>query len=124
MATDFGGMDITCAAGVDLTGKKYLAVKMSSDGQIDPASSQGEACLGILQSEAATAGDSVRVRVDGTSVVEIGAAVEEGAELQADTDGQLITALAADYVVAIALQPGANAGDHIRALLVHYQKNA
>jgi hypothetical protein len=118
MATDLGGTDITCIAGSDLSTGKYLAVALASDGQVDIADSQGEVCIGILQEATADAAGKVcRVRTDGTSIVEAGAAFEEGVELMADADGQLITATSAKYVVAVALEAAADAGDHVRALI-------
>jgi len=121
MAVDYGGTDISVRAGEDLSAKTYYACTLETDGYVDLADSAGEQCLGIIQpNDASSEGDTLRVRVGGVSKVKVGAAVEEGAQLQADSDGMLITAVNSDFVIGIALEPAAADGDIISALITHY----
>lgn len=114
MAMNFGGRDITFFAGESLTDKAYYAVTMETDGKVDLADAQADVVLGLLQNNDADAeGDAARVRVEGTSECKVGAAVEEGARLMADTDGMAITATASSPYFAVALDAAAADGDII-----------
>jgi hypothetical protein len=124
MAVDFGGQDITVTAGADLTGKRYHAVKMQTNGTVVLAGVDGEQCVGVVQNAPTGAGKTGRLRINGVSKVVAGAAVEEGAELSANTSGRFVTASAGQYVHAVALEPADADGDIVRAMVVNYQKNA
>ncbi len=123
MAVDFGGQDITVTSGADMTGKRFHAVKMQTNGTVALASSAGEVCVGALQNSPSASGKIARVRINGVSKVVVGAAVEEGAELSANTSARYVTASAGDYVHAVALEPSSADGDIIRAMVTNYQKN-
>jgi len=123
MAVDFGGQDISVLSGGDLTGKRFYAVKMQTDGTIAVAGSAGERCIGVIQNAPSASGKVGRVRIGGVSKVVVSGAVEEGIELSATQTGKLTTASAGHYVVAVALEPAGADGDIIRTILVNYQKN-
>ena len=108
----------TFLAEADLSAKRYLTVKAgTADGSMILASSAGEVVLGILQDKPA---DTVvgAVCTMGLCVAEAGAAFSYGDPLQTDADGQLITALTGDFVVAWARQAAAAAGDQVTVFVV------
>jgi len=99
-------------------------VTMETSGKIALANSAGEKCYGILQNKPDADDEPARVRINGTSKMIAGAAIEEGAELAATAAGKVVTAVAEDYIIGIAINPAAADGDQIAAMLVNYEKNA
>ena len=78
----------------------------SVDGLVDLAkTAHGEDQLGLLDSEA-HAGQSISVRVLGTALGVIGAAVARGDPLTCDTNGRLVTATSGERAIARALETG------------------
>lgn len=78
--------------------------------------SAGASALGVLQTDAAS-GDAVAVTVLGTAILEAGAAVAQGAKLQADSLGRGVTATTGT-VLAYALDAASQAGDKMEVLVV------
>lgn len=73
--------------------------------------------LGVVR-QAAVSGDKVTVDVQGTAIVEAGAAITAGASLKIDSSGRVITWDTSGARVGIALQAAAGAGSFIEVLLV------
>ncbi|HUU42899.1 MAG TPA: hypothetical protein VMX57_03920 [Planctomycetota bacterium] len=121
MAIDYGGPEISAVTSEDLSEKQFCGVTMETDGTITLGASAGEMCVGVLQNKPG-AGGVARIRINGgTSPFKLGDTVEEGGELQVDTDGMFIAAAASDYVHGVALLPGVD-GDVVPGIVVHYQK--
>lgn len=76
------------------------------------ANTIGAAC------SAAAIGERVPVDVRGTTTVEAGAAIAQGATLKSDASGRAITWAASGAKVAIALEAATAAGQFIEVLLV------
>lgn len=118
------GVPRTFGAGADLSSYQYYAViQQTDDGYVDRAASAGARCDGILQNKPDAEAALARVCVSGPSKAKVGGNVTPGLELQADTDGMLIAASTADYVVAICREDGVD-GDLVDVDVVSYQKNA
>lgn len=73
--------------------------------------------LGVART-AAVSGDKIAVDVQGTAVVEAGAAIAAGATLKVDASGRVITWATSGARVGIALQAAAAAGNLIEVLLL------
>lgn len=73
--------------------------------------------LGVARAKADAAGEAVPVDVLGTAVVEAGAAIAVGAQLETDANGRAVTK-AAGPAVAVALQAAGAAGEFIEVLLI------
>lgn len=88
---------------------------------VTPAGAQAGAdavCIGVARSAAAGAGESIPVDVQGTAVVETGAAVALGATLKVDASGRAITWATSGAKVGFALQAATGAGQFIEVLLL------
>jgi hypothetical protein len=72
--------------------------------------------LGVAKHDAVL-NDGLTVDVIGTAIVEAGAAIADGAEIETDASGRAITK-AAGVTTARALQAAAAAGDFIEVLLI------
>lgn len=70
-------------------------------------------------------GDPIRVYLPGEiAFLEYGGTIQAGEEIQTAADGQGIAAAAEDYVLAIALEDGADGERHQVRVTAPYQKNA
>lgn len=76
-----------------------------------------ENTLGVSTTDAAN-GESLAVDVLGTTIVEAGAAIAEGATLKADANGKAITWAVSGAKVAVALEAATGDGDFIEVLLI------
>ena len=74
--------------------------------------------LGVSRVAAAAAGEKIPVDVIGTTTVEAGAAIAEGATLESDATGRAITWATAGGRVGIALEAASAAGEFIEILLI------
>lgn len=92
-------------AAVDLQAQRFVGV----DGNLVAA---GEQVFAVVDADTA-AGNMAPGNVLGILLVEVGAAVAAGAELQSDADSRAITK-AAGKVAGIALDAASSAGDVIR----------
>jgi len=92
-------------AGEDLSSAQFKFVTLESDGYVDLADSAGEAVYGVCL-VGATATRAVTVVRTGSCMVEAGATVAAGAQLQTNAAGEAITAASGDVVVGIAKEAG------------------
>ena len=90
-------------AGEDLSAKQFKFVTLESDGQVDVADSAGENCIGILLN-APTAGAAATVAISGKVMVEAGGTIAACAAVQADANGDALTAASGDVVMGYALE--------------------
>jgi len=125
MSQQNGILDITFPAATDLRLKQYHVVK--SVGSATPyavqlVSAETDVAYGILQNKP-NVGEAAVVRVLGTSkLVRGGTAVTEGVQVTTDANGRGIPADAdKEYIIGIALEPGATALDVFEVLIVHYK---
>lgn len=93
----------TFVAGEDLSSAQFKFVTLEADGQIDLADAAGERALGVLLNKP-TSGKAATVAMTGKVMVEAGAAVTAGDEIQTDANGDAITAAAGDVVLGYALE--------------------
>jgi hypothetical protein len=114
MATYQSEFALSRLAASDMTGKQYFAAKIATGGKFAVAGS-GEFCIGILQDDP-LANKAGNIMVHGISKAVIGAVVTEGASLQADANGKLITKTTG-IEVAVALEAGSAADTVISVLL-------
>ncbi len=90
-------------AAADLSLKKFFAVKLSANEREVVLAGAGEG-IGILMN-APQLGEPAEVAMLGGGAAGVsGAAVAIGAELASDANGKLITAVATDIVLGIAIQ--------------------
>jgi hypothetical protein len=94
----------TFEAGEDLSSHQFKFVTLESDGQVDAADAAGERALGVLLNKPDSAGKAATVAMTGKVMVEAGAAVTAGAQLQTNAAGEAITAAAGDVVMGYALE--------------------
>lgn len=92
-------------AGEDLSSAQFKFVTLEADGQVDLADAAGEAVYGVCIAGAA-AGRAVTVIRSGSVMVEAGAAVTAGDQLQTNAAGEAITAASGDVVVGVAKEDG------------------
>lgn len=93
----------TLIAGEDLSSAQFKFVTLEADGQVDLADAAGERALGVLLNQP-TAGKAATVAMTGKVMVEAGAAVTAGDEIQTDANGDAITAATGDVVMGYALE--------------------
>jgi hypothetical protein len=97
-----------------ITGGALLAAKFDANGGIVLAGA-GENALGVMLAttpDSVAAGEDVDVQIKDIGLWKTGAAVAAGAELAANAAGKAITAVATNFVLAIALE-AATAADQI-----------
>lgn len=99
-----------------LTDAEFLAVKFDSSGGIVKASTAGEATLGLLPAEQGNvaAGDDVTVQIKECGLWKAGAAIAAGALLTTDANGKCQTAVAGNFILAVALEKASAANDIIK----------
>lgn len=95
----------TFIAGEDLSAAQFKFVTLESDGQVDLADTAGENAIGVCL-VGGPAGAAVTVAVSGKVMVEAGATIAAGAQVQTDADGNAATAAAGDVVLGYALEAG------------------
>lgn len=109
---------ITLEAGADLSTKQYLFVNQATDGQVDPAGTQGIDVLGVLQNKPDAAGKAAEVAVLGVSKVVAGGVINPGAKVMTDNTGKAVAATGTNVVVGVHVGKAASAsGDIIPVLL-------
>lgn len=74
--------------------------------------------IGVSRLAAAGAGERIPVDVLGTTTVQAGAAIANGATLKSDANGKAITWAAAGAKLAIALEAAGGADELIEVLLI------
>jgi autotransporter translocation and assembly factor TamB len=93
----------TFIAGEDLSSSQFKFVTLEADGQVDLADSAGERALGVLLNKP-TSGKAATVAMTGKVMIEAGASVTAGDQLQTDANGDAITAASGDVVMGYALE--------------------
>ena len=104
MATESGGKSFSRLAGEDLRAAIYHAVKLNTDAEFIKGTA-GARCVGILQDEPNT-GEVGSAMYAGISPAVYGGSVTANDDLACDANGHLVTAVAGQPVVAIALESG------------------
>lgn len=110
------------AAGVDLTGKQFYAVRLAGDNQIDAITAAGQTPIGVLEIPPYAPGGAATVCVLGATKAVAGGAFSAGAYLAVDDQGRVIAAAAGAERFAIALQAAAAAGEVVEILVLHAGK--
>ena len=97
-------------AAADLSTKQYYAVLVNSSGQVALCGDDGE-FYGVLQDKPAAAGRAACVAVRGVSRVVLGGTVAQGALVNVDSAGKIVTVATGDrHAVGVCLV-GGGAGD-------------
>jgi len=95
--------DVGYTAASDLKDKAGLAVKITTDGQVDIATAGGGDVLGILMNEPKKGAGAV-VRMAGLAIAVAGATVAAGDYLKPDANGKLVKATAPTSTISGALE--------------------
>ena len=112
---------LTLTAGADLSAKKYHGVKLgSNDGEVVIAVA-GDAEFILMNSP--QAGEAAEcAMIGGGALAHSGAAVAKGAEVASDANGKIITAVAGNKVIGIALEAASAADRYFEIERVRYVK--
>ncbi len=125
MSKQAGVLDLTFKAGSTLLAKQYYIVKVagtSTPEGVVLTSARTDVAIGVLQNEPLEQGGAAVVRLIGTTKVIIGTPIAEGNFVTMDSSGRAYLADAdKDFVIGIALEAGATAGDIIEMLLTHFK---
>ena len=103
-----------------LTLTKTLTGTVAAHRMVTHAGAQAGAdanTLGVART-AGVSGDKISVDVIGTGIVEAGAAIADGAQLETDASGRVVTWATSGPVVGRALQAAGAAGEFIEVLLI------
>jgi len=103
-----------------------LFVKYDENGNVIPASTEGEKVIGvtiITNSEAIEAGQDVDIQVKEIGLARAGAAIKKGDEVMAGADGKAAVATAGKFVVGTALE-AAEAGQFFYMQVSKFYKGA
>lgn len=103
-------LSLTIAATATLTAERFVTF----EGAVPAA---GASVFGVVR-QGAVSGDKVTVDVQGTAIVEAGAAITAGATLKVDGTGAVITWATSGAKVGIALQSASGTGQFIEVLLL------
>lgn len=113
----------TGIAGESFVGKRYVPVKLHTDGTIKIATAATDVVIGVAQEEG-NSGDEIRVMTSGISFAIASAAIAYGVPVAATTDGKVVAQTATSSVYTIgtgtvgtALISAAAAGEYISVLL-------
>jgi hypothetical protein len=107
MSTEEKLLTVTEEAGADLSAKQYLFHVMSSDGQIDPCSVEGEVAYGVLQNKPDAAGKAATVAWGGVSKIVLGAdSMTPGMKIQTSDAGKALEAAVGDAVLGTLRKGG------------------
>lgn len=99
-------------AAADLSTKQYYAVKITAANAVNVATVQGERVSGIIDNKPAS-GEAARVITSGPAKASADAAISAGAWLTTQSDGQVMTAAAGDFVIGQAKEAATAAGQII-----------
>lgn len=94
----------TFEAGEDLSSAQFKFVTLEADGQVDLADAAGERAIGVLLNKPDAAGKAATVAMTGKVMVEAGASVTAGDQIQTNAAGEAIEAAAGDVVMGYALE--------------------
>jgi len=116
MSFEIAGFTFTREAAGDLSGKQFLFMQIDTDGEIDIAANQGEACDGVLQNKPSAQGQAGSIMVNGVSKVVAGETIGDGILCTTGADGRCEIAASNDIVLGKTLEAGAD-GEIIAVLL-------
>lgn len=121
-------LDLTFAAGADLSGAQYKFVKISADDTVTLAGLADEATIGVVTTvpfNAAGAAVTVRpISCGGTVEIMCAAALAVGTLVGPDANGKAAAAAATKPYYAKLLQASGADGDIVEALLISGHKPA
>ena len=106
-------------AGDNLGEAAFLAVAFDTDGKMKlPAA--GDVPIGILspETEDVSTGDSLTVQIKDIARWKSSGTFPAGAELSSDTDGMAEAAASGGFVLAVALEPAATAGQVVQVQII------
>jgi len=110
-------LDITFKAEEAMT-TRYVAVMLGTADDEVLLATDGAAAIGILQNTAVAAGDSVRVRLFGLSIVKANTTITKGDKINSAAATGLVAAAGTDEMaVGIALEAAGAQNDHITAFI-------
>ena len=90
----------------DLSGKKFYAVKINSDGEIVVATAITDIIFGILQNEPDAQGKEASVALEGISKIVLGATLAIGVQCGTSTAGKAIADASTNYTIGTIVQGG------------------
>ena len=97
------------------TFRQYRIAQMNAAGDVSEATAATQILEGIIVDPGRENGDQCAIETIGEAIGEAGAAFDEGAQLTADADGQLIaTTTVGNFIVAHAIEAATAAGDRVR----------
>lgn len=108
MATEQIVQSITLPVAGDLSASQYLGVSENSSGQAIVATTLGQAGVGILQNDPASAGRAATIAVQGVVKGMLGASVTTGVKVTVMANGRFQTAGSGHHVWGSAHKGGAN----------------
>lgn len=106
-------------AGESFVGKRYVPVKLHTDGTIKIATAATDVVIGVAQEEG-NIGDEIRVMTSGVSFAIASAAINPGVGVNPTADGQVVAKVGTDHAegqVGIALTKATAKGEFISVLL-------
>jgi hypothetical protein len=108
MAKTGQGFRITLVgkSGVDFNGKEYKAVKLIGDKTFDIAGA-GEQAVGIMEVAPYGPGGAGTICACGETKAKAGGAIDAGAALAVDANGDVVEAVAGNYIIGHALNSAA-----------------
>lgn len=104
-------------AAADLSALQHRCMLIDSSGEVAQQTSGGGRVDGILQDKPDAQGKSASVVYAGTSKVEAGATVTQGAKVMTDTVGRAVDWTTTNHAFGVALDGGA-VGEKIEVLLL------
>lgn len=115
MAFEIDKLTISLPTATDLSSHLYCAVTVDGNGNAVLPAADGVA-IGVLQNNPKS-GQTAAVRVEGVSMMVASAAVTAGQLVTVDANGEAVPAATGNYVIGIALDSVAAAGEQISVLL-------
>lgn len=109
-------LSMTKGADEAITAYRFVKENATNTENIDMADTAGEAVLGAVDSSWDDGDEACKVIIAGVALVQAGATVAAGANVQTDASGKAITAASGDVVVGRALT-GGDSGELLSVLL-------
>lgn len=113
-------LDLSFPAGADLSAAQYKFVEVGTGGTVTLCNAATDRPIGVLQNKP-TSGKMATVRVIGVTKVQADAALTRGTLVGTSADGQADAKTpgtdTTEYTVGVVLEPSANAGEVITALI-------
>jgi len=118
MALELKGMTISLKASVDMTGKKYVPVKVTGEHIFTPCAA-AEQAVGFLQTEVKL-GEAGQVMIQGITFAKAAAPIAAGVAVAVGANSTVATATVGQKVCGIALDAATAANDIISVLIGKY----